>query len=237
KMVGQLNDYFINSQVNLQARLVDVTPLRVEENDPVKIVHAMFNQEGVFAGLQQHNRQVGADYTFMLTDKILHKGKAICGRAYAVNKTLAEIADSRRALAVIHPVCGGHTLAHELGHLMGLNHGALVDRCQPKHGHATALTPYANGFGEGNCDGKPQEGEFGDIMVGGWMGQVMGNDKASLPFFSNAKLRDPRCGESGVCGDPATGDAARVLNEHAHIYANHEQLPSTDGKPALQIEK
>jgi hypothetical protein len=91
---------------------------------------------------------------------------------------------------------------------MGLNHGAQVDQCEPGKGHRTAITPYANGFAVGACDGKAAPGKFGDIMVGGWMKAISGDGRAYLPLYSNASLSDPRCGQDQRCGDAATGDAA-----------------------------
>jgi len=114
-------------------------------------------------------------------------------------------------------------VAHELGHLMGLNHGYLVNSCQPDQGHANAIAPYANGYAEGNCDGRMQTGEFGTIMVGGWMKQINGDGHSSLRMFSNPRIRDIRCGTRGICGDEKIGDEARALNENARYYAGHEE--------------
>jgi hypothetical protein len=184
----------------------------------------MEHERNGFEALFQKAYEYGADYTVAMPSKLLMNGKPGCGRAYAVNKTIEAISDPRRAFAVVNFVCGAHTLAHELGHLMGLNHGSLVARCNPGMGHTTAITPYANGYAEGNCDGKPQAGEFGDIMVGGHMREIMGNDKGNLSMFSNPRIHDERCGPNQTCGDPLTGDAARALSENAHYYAGHKKI-------------
>jgi len=169
--------------------------------------------------------KLGANYTITVAPKLEIRGNPSCGRAYAVNQSIEEISSTRRAFAVIniHPVCGSQTLAHELGHLMGLNHGALVDSCLPNQGHTSALTPYANGYGWGNCDEERQPGEFGTIMVGGYLRYVTGENRGNLPMFSNPRIHDERCGPRGVCGHPLIGDAARALNEHAIYYAGHEK--------------
>lgn len=242
KFVVELNGYYRDSRVVLRAEIVDVEFSRIDAVEAVMILEDMLHDRNGFAALHQRADETGADYTVAVTRNMLVGGKRLCGRGYAVNQTVEEISSSRRAFAVINPVCGAHTLAHELGHLMGLNHGSLVDRCQPGKGHTSAIAPYANGYAVGNCDGKQQPGEFGDIMVGGWMGRINGNDKSSLRIFSNPRLHDERCGISKRCGEATVGDAARALNENAHYYAAHEEpdvqtLPYSSAKLFACIEK
>jgi hypothetical protein len=220
--VAGLNERYRNSAVNLNAEIVQVEFARIGSEDDVQIIDDMAHERNGFEAMFQKAYESGADYTVAMPSMLLMNGKLGCGRAYAVNKTIEAISDPRRAFAVVNFVCGAHTLAHELGHLMGLNHGSLVDRCNPGRGHTSAIAPYANGYAAGNCDGKPQAGEFGDIMVGGHMREIMGNDKGNLPMFSNPRIHDERCGQKQTCGDPLSGDAARVLNENAHYYAAHK---------------
>ena len=223
KYVAELNGYYRNSEVALNAEIVQVEFSRIEAVDDLQILDDMAHERNGFAAMFQRANEFGADYTVAVAARLMMQGKPGCGRAFAVNKSIEEISSTRRAFAVINFVCGAHTLAHELGHLMGLNHGTLVDVCNPNMGHTSAIAPYANGYAEGNCDGKPQPGEFGDIMVGGHMREIIGNDKGSLPMFSNPRIHDERCGKNRICGDAAIGDAARALNENAHYYAAHEE--------------
>ena len=218
-----LNSYFRNSEVNLTAEIVNISFSKIEAIEAVTILADMSLEQNGFSGLFARASEFGADYTLAITGNLMINGRRGCGRAIGVNKTVAEISSTRRSLAVLDYACGAQTLAHELGHLMGLNHGNAVDACSPGRGHTTALKPYANGYGEGECNGKSGPEKFGTIMVGGWMKEINGNGHSSLPMFSNPRIRDLRCGKSGVCGDPMIGDAARVLNEHAKYYAAHEE--------------
>ncbi|MBF0613907.1 MAG: hypothetical protein G8237_02065 [Magnetococcales bacterium] len=228
--VHTLNRFLRESAVWIQADIVHIDFRHIQSVEAVEILNDMRAERHGFEGLFHHADRWGADVTVAVVKKLTLRGQPGCGRAWAVNKTLSALATTANSLMVYHPICGAHTLAHELGHLMGLNHGHLVDRCQPNQGHASAITRYANGFAVGNCDGQPQPGEFGTIMVGGWMKQIMGNDKASLPLFSNPRLQDARCGLSGICGDPEYSDEARALNEHARHFAGHEE-PDVDTLP------
>lgn len=167
KYVTELNGYYHDSEVALRAEIVNVTFSRIVSVDAVQILEDMEHERNGFDAMFRLADEFGADYTIAVTRNMLIRGRRLCGRGYAVNQTIEAISSTRNAFAVINPVCGAHTLAHELGHLMGLNHGSLVNRCQPEMGHTSAITPYANGYAAGNCDEKSQAGEFGDIMVGG----------------------------------------------------------------------
>jgi len=223
KYVAKLNGYYRDSGVALQAEIVGVDFIRIEALEAVQILDDMAHEQNGFAAMFQRADEFGADYTVAVTGKLMMQGRPGCGRAYAVNQSVEAVSSTRKAFAVINFVCGAHTLAHELGHLMGLNHGSLVAFCNPKKGHTSAIAPHANGYAVGNCDGKPQSGEFGDIMVGGHMREIIGNDKGNLPIFSNPRIHDERCGINRTCGDAAIGDAVRALNENARYYAAHEE--------------
>ncbi len=108
------------------------------------------------------------------------------------------------------------TLAHELGHNMGLIHGdhvinecGFVENYFDNRGYGIA--DYAGGFGTGDCDGIREPGEYGTIMVGNY------GDGPVSPIFSH-RAYSAQCGLSGgVCGDEKA-DAARALNENLARY-------------------
>ena len=222
-MTHELNGYYRESRVNLNATVNRVQFIDITSNDAVDILDAMHLSRGDFKSLASSADEFGADYAIAFKRGLTLRGKEICGRGYDVNQTVEEISSTDRAVAVMQIQCGAHTLAHELGHLMGLNHGTLVDSCDPHRGHKNAIAPHANGYGIGNCDGMPDPGEFGTIMVGGWMKVVDGRKKNRYAIFSNPDLQHDLCGQDRRCGEPDMGNAARALNDHAHIYAAHEE--------------
>lgn len=223
RQVDELNTLFRDSQVDLMAMIVNIEYIGIEHKNALKVLDEMVAERNGFVDLFSIADEHGADYNFAIVSQLTLRGKQNCGRAYAVNKTPNEIASIRRAIAVINGACGAQTLAHELGHLQGLNHGNLVDACLPGKGYNTALTQYALGYAQGNCDRQPQPGEFGTIMVGGYMQEINGDGRSNLPLFSNARLKDIRCGSQGVCGNVEFADAARVLNDNAPLYAAHAE--------------
>ena len=227
RMVQTLNGYFRDSGVALVASLRHIQGIRLGNPDALQVLEDMHRGRGAFSSLPALSDAYGADFNIAIVPNLSLHGRALCGRGYAVNTSEAQLRDRTRAMAVMRLGCGANTLAHELGHLMGLNHGHLVDHCQPGHGHTHAIAPYANGFGVGNCDGKPQAGEFGTIMVGGWMRTVSGERSNRLEVFSNPALLDARCGRAGRCGDVETGNAAAALNRYAALYAAHD-APDVD---------
>ncbi len=222
QQVEELNGYYVSSKVVLRARVVDVSFASVLSIDAIQILEDMRLERRGFENMFSRANEIGADYTIAVAKGLTLRGQPSCGRAFAVNKSIAAISTSRTAFLVMGATCKAQTLAHELGHLMGLNHGALIAECTGNWTHMAAIAPYANGWGQGRCDGVPQEGAFGTIMVGGYMRHVDGKN-GGLPMFSNPRIEDPHCGPMRRCGDVLLGDSARALNENAHLYAAHEE--------------
>ena len=222
QQVEELNGYYASSKVVLRAQVVDVSFVSILSIDAIQILEDMRLERRGFERLFSRANEIGADYTIAVVRGLMLRGRPSCGRAFAVNKSLAAISTSRTAFLVMGATCKAQTLAHELGHLMGLNHGALIAECTGNRTHMAAIALYANGWGQGHCDGGPQEGAFGTIMVGGYMKHIDGKN-GGLPMFSNARIKDARCGPARRCGDVLLGDSARALNEYAQVYAAHEE--------------
>ena len=242
QQVEELNGYYANSKVVLRAEVVDVSFASILSIDAIQILEDMRFERRGFERLFSRANEIGADYMIAVTSGLMLRGQPSCGRAFAVNNSLAAISTTRTAFLVMGATCKAQTLAHELGHLMGLNHGALIAECTRNRTHMVAIAPYANGWAQGHCDGGPQEGAFGTIMVGGYMKHVDGKN-GGLPMFSNPRIEDARCGPARRCGDALLGDSARTLNEYAQVYAAHEEpdvhtlaFPSAELKACI-VEK
>jgi hypothetical protein len=177
--VAQINNAYADSQIDLKLRLVGAVAHEEDGSD----------MEGVLDNLRQDSTAIslrtkyGADFVTQL-----HKTGS-CGIAYfTVNREWA--------WGVVGPDCGPLTLAHELGHNMGLAHSR-------KQGDTTG-SRYAYGLGHG------VDGLFGTIMTYAWLYTNRANGR--IARFSNP---DISC--LGVpCGVPAgqsdQADAARAIN-------------------------
>ena len=154
------------------------------------------------------------------------------------------------------------TFAHELGHVMGLNHDRYEYRDRSGSIHNDPF-PYAYGylnqrmFEPGASAGsrwwtimsyhlqcqdwaEDHDLDFGEFCL--WEPQAAGAEQ--LLRFSNPALRYPETGGDpmGVAGvrpsqridGPA--DAARVLNETARIVANYRRAPCVDDGTEIRLQ-
>jgi len=177
--VAQINNAYADSQIDLKLRLVGAVAHEEDGSD----------MEGVLDNLRQDSTAIslrtkyGADFVTQL-----HKTGS-CGIAYfTVNREWA--------WGVVGPDCGPLTLAHELGHNMGLAHSR-------KQGDTTG-SRYAYGLGHG------VDGLFGTIMTYSWLYTNRANGRV-------ARFSNPNISCLGVpCGVPAgqsdQADAALALN-------------------------
>lgn len=227
--IKELNAIYRDSQVDLTANIVDLQFSTMQDRDLTVILREMQVKKGAFTDFVAKANQYGADFTVAIvphlqTQSYWQLGKRnICGAAHG-NWNLPDLKSVETSYAVINPSCGTSSLAHELGHLMGVNHGIAMARCFPDKKEGVPITPYAYGYSEGECNGKPSPEKFGDIMTGGLMQFVDGSLKW-VTVFSNPRIRRPECGARGICGDPEVGDAARALNENAKYFIKHHSRP------------
>lgn len=222
-IVGDLNAIYTDSDVSLTAKIVDIGFSSMQNNDLAVILQEMQLKKGAFTDFVDKANRYGADFTVAVVPGLqsgaASSRRSICGAAHG-SWNVQDMVSVEKAYAVIDPRCGSYSLAHELGHVMGLNHGVAMKRCFPDKKEGKPITPYAFGYSEGECDGKRSPEKFGDIMTGGVMKFING-DPRGLNIFSNPRIRRPECGARGICGDPETGDAARALNENAKHFIKY----------------
>jgi hypothetical protein len=225
RMVEELNLIYKDSEVDLTARIVDIQFSRMQDRNLVVILQEMQLKNGVFLDFISKATHYHADFTIAVVQGLQTKSYwkyskgNICGAAHG-SWSVQDMMSVEKAYAVINPSCSSSTLAHELGHIMGVNHGVAMTRCFPNKKESIPITSYGFGYSEGECNSKPSPEKFGDIMTGGLMLLINGNP-SSIKIFSNPRIRRPECGVRGICGDPKTGDAARALNENARYFIKY----------------
>lgn len=180
----QINAMYRNSQVDLQLRIVGVERNNLAASDMTQALTTIARSQAV----AQIRDRVGADFVTQL-----HQS-GNCGVGYlSVHPSYA--------FNVLGPGCGPATLAHELGHNMGLNHS----RAQGD----TSGTEFRYGLGHG------VNGAFGTLMTYEWYYRA-----AKMSVFSNPRVmcRGYPCGVEA--GAPGEADAARAINNVKDRLAN-----------------
>ena len=177
--VAQINNVYIDSQIDLKIRLVGVVA-HEEGGADMDAVLDNLRQDSSAISLRS---KYGADFVTQLHQT------GDCGLAYfTINREWA--------WGVVGPDCGPLTMAHELGHNMGLAHSR-------KQGDTTGVR-YAYGLGHG------VDGLFGTIMTYSWLYTNRANGRV-------ARFSNPNISCLGVpCGVPAgqseQADAALAIN-------------------------
>lgn len=225
RWINEVNDYYINSNVDLKVKVANVFfgdySSGGSVRNPSTLLNDMVASRNAFIDLDNNADRFGADYSVGVFLTLT----GVCGKASSVNGGLN--ANSLQTVLRFH--CDSDTLAHELGHLMGLAHGNQVATCLNNTAHRNgSVTSYAKGYAVTNCDGNLATDEFGTLMVHNYMyNSNMENSTANNVFmFSNANISRSSCGD-GACGSATTGDASRALNIYKNTYASYES-PDVD---------
>ena len=175
--VNQMNAVNENSKVDIQWRLVGVMP----NNDTATEMGDVLRSLRANTKVADRRTAVGADFVVQISKS------GACGSAtMSVTKEYA--------FSVVGPACGPLTMAHELGHGMGLNHS--------RRQGDTAGARYDYGLGYGVVN------KFSTIMA---YSTVFKTDK--IPKYSNPRLTcfGVPCGVAE--GQAQQADAAKALTK------------------------
>lgn len=174
--VAQVNTMYQNSQIDLQLRLVGTLKRDIAGTTMEQVLPRLRTDSTVAA----KRNAVGADYVSMLSKT------GNCGLGYfAINRNYTH--------NVVGPKCGPMTLAHELGHNMGLAHSR-------RQGDTTGVR-YGYGLGHG------VDGVFASLMSYAYLFGVNRTAKFSNP---DVTCNGVPCGVAE--GEDDQADAAKAIN-------------------------
>lgn len=177
------NQFLINSQVDLTyeiAGFYDAAYDETGQDSSAQLTAVRSDQTALGKAVYGQRDALAADLVAMLSTF-----KDACGRAYL---------NASKAFGYSVTSCLGGTLAHELGHNLGVNHG-----WQP--GDSVPNPPYMHGYKR---------------TVAPALHTVMVKSQGAIPYFSN-----PRLTYQGVAiGTVANHDAARRINERRQTVEN-----------------
>lgn len=174
--IDQVNMAMQNSQVDVQVRYVGSFEYEIAGAD----MGAVLGNLRTNSYVAQKRNELGADYVTMIDNT------GNCGVGYVA-------VDKNWAFNVVGPKCGALTMAHELGHTMGLNHS--------RRQGDTSGARYAYGLGYG------VDNSFATIMTYNWLFNAPKVAKYSNP---NIQCNGLPCGIPEGRSDSA--DAAKAIN-------------------------
>lgn len=188
--VNQINSYYANSKVDIKLNLVG-TSYHSESGSSVTDLITNLQKD---SSVRSKRDSLGADFVVMMSDK------ANCGIGYVTMS-------SQYAYSVVGPKCGPMTMAHELGHNMGLDHSR-------KQGKTSgARYSYALGYGV--------EYSFATIMS---YAHLYGTSRIGKFSNPNVSCHGKPCGVPA--GKSNEADAARALQNVRNELSNYRASKS-----------
>ncbi|GLK87865.1 zinc-dependent metalloprotease family protein [Pseudomonas turukhanskensis] len=203
------NNAFKKSNVNLRLRLVNRQPLNWASYPTVSSTD--LSRFASDPRVQQLRETYGADVVQLISRTQAGQGYGVCGIGYvlsgAKNSGTFQSGAWASAYGITGVDCSLSTMAHEIGHNLGLRHSYEQDQTE---GYYTSL---ARGVHQGTYEwgrGYGVQGRFATIMA---YPQVF-NASVQAPLFSSPTLMDSTCANQ-ACGRAGVADAARALNDMA----------------------
>ncbi len=209
--VDQMNQTFINSQINAEVELVHVqltnyietnispTSSATHDNDLTRFTT---NGDGHMDEVHSLRSEYSADICVLICD--IPESLDYAGIARSIKSS------SQNSFCLVDYWYSflNITFAHEIGHLIGCRHNESSDPTN---------TPYA--YGHGYTVNDPTNGSWRTIM--GTTNSC--NDCPRNPYWSNPNVSIP----FGVTGTASTNDNARVINENVENVISHRPTNGT----------
>ena len=221
-LVAVANQAYSDSQVNGSVRLVGTMEVNyADDSDDSTVLTDMVNASatGPLAALRARRAALGADLVSLVRPFSVTGQDGICGLAY-LNGSGEETFTTAYAPYGYSTIgdgsnageyCLDATLAHEMGHNMGLAHD-IADAT------GTGAFPYAYGWRQ-----TLTSGSFFTIMAYG-----TGNQQP-LPYFANPGIS--LC-NGNPCGDPTQANQTLALNQTMAIVAAFND----PGEPGIDLD-
>lgn len=199
--IGLANDSFSNSLISASINLVAMVEVSYTESDSLAedINRLMLPNDFHMDNVHTYRNFYGADVVVLLVDS----DDNLCGKAYQTPS------QSTFAMAIVQQSCtASHTMAHEIGHIIGADHDVEYTDIAYAHGYV---------FSTGN---------WRTIMARN------SNPEARILYWSN-----PDKMLSGIAmGTYSDEDNARVWDERASTVEAFRSVATPPGAPTVMID-